>query len=160
MAEREAQREPTMAEILSSIRRMLSEDDAREDGAAPASSTVPAGATALPAPAPVGDVLDLTEVVQDDGTVVTLPSRAAARGPAAREEASPADPTTDAFVLLAAAVRNRETRLGEGGRTIEDIVRELLRPLLRDWLDRNLRPIVARAVEREVARVARRPGDD
>ena len=41
------------------------------------------------------------------------------------------------------------------GRTLEDVVRELLRPLLQQWLDDNLPSIVQQAVEAEVERIAR-----
>lgn len=41
------------------------------------------------------------------------------------------------------------------GRTLEDVVRELLRPLLQQWLDDNLPGIVQTAVEAEVERIAR-----
>lgn len=42
------------------------------------------------------------------------------------------------------------------GRTLEDVVRELMRPLLKDWLDQNLSPIVEKAVRDEVERISRR----
>ena len=38
------------------------------------------------------------------------------------------------------------------GKTIEDLVKEMLRPMLKDWLDRNLPPMV----EREISRLTRR----
>jgi cell pole-organizing protein PopZ len=41
------------------------------------------------------------------------------------------------------------------GRTLEDVVRELLSPLLKQWLDDNLPRIVQNAVDEEVARIAR-----
>ena len=42
--------------------------------------------------------------------------------------------------------------------TLDDVVRELLKPLLADWLDRNLAGIVQAKVEEEVERLARRLG--
>ena len=42
-----------------------------------------------------------------------------------------------------------------GDRTLEDVVRELLRPLLQQWLDDNLPGIVQQTVEAEVERIAR-----
>ncbi len=42
------------------------------------------------------------------------------------------------------------------GKTIEDMVKEILRPMLKDWLDRNLPPMVERIVEREIVRLTRR----
>jgi len=41
------------------------------------------------------------------------------------------------------------------GLTLDDVVRELLRPLLRQWLDANLPTIVQEAVQAEVDRIAR-----
>ncbi len=45
--------------------------------------------------------------------------------------------------------------LGAGGQTIEGVVKELLRPMLKAWLDENLPSIVERLVEREIERVSR-----
>jgi cell pole-organizing protein PopZ len=42
------------------------------------------------------------------------------------------------------------------GRSLEDIVKEMLRPMLKEWLDRNLPPMVERFVEREIVRLTRR----
>jgi cell pole-organizing protein PopZ len=41
------------------------------------------------------------------------------------------------------------------GLTLDDVVRELLRPLLQQWLDANLPTIVQEAVQAEVDRIAR-----
>jgi cell pole-organizing protein PopZ len=40
-------------------------------------------------------------------------------------------------------------------RTLEDVVREMLRPMLKDWLDRNLTSVVETAVQAEVERISR-----
>jgi len=45
--------------------------------------------------------------------------------------------------------------LGAGSQTIEGIVKELLRPMLKSWLDENLPAVVERLVEREIERVSR-----
>ncbi len=42
------------------------------------------------------------------------------------------------------------------GRTIEDMVGDMLRPMLKDWMDQNLPPMVERLVEREIAKLTRR----
>jgi cell pole-organizing protein PopZ len=36
------------------------------------------------------------------------------------------------------------------------MVKEMLRPMLKEWLDRNLPPMVERIVEREIVRLTRR----
>ncbi|MGB9151518.1 MAG: DUF2497 domain-containing protein, partial [Alphaproteobacteria bacterium] len=46
--------------------------------------------------------------------------------------------------------------IGNGGRTLEDMVVELMRPLLKDWLDKNLPAVVERLVQKEIERIARR----
>ena len=43
-----------------------------------------------------------------------------------------------------------------GGRNLEDIVKDMLRPMLKEWLDKNLPPMVERYVEREIVRLTRR----
>jgi uncharacterized protein len=50
----------------------------------------------------------------------------------------------------------RSTQVHGGGPTIEDIVREEIRPLLKSWLDANLPPIVERLVRTEIERVVGR----
>jgi cell pole-organizing protein PopZ len=150
-------------------------------------------------------VLDLTEVVQDDGTVVSL-NRQPARRPMPEPEPEPmmapmAEPApmpmpqmappmappqmtmpereppragwgpmpeglvsrdteaaaTQVFAGLAGTVSAvTGVPLGHPQRTIEDLVRELLRPMLKQWLDRNLQAIFARAVEREISRLSGR----
>ena len=59
---------------------------------------------------------------------------------------------TAAFMSLSESVRVSD---GEG-RTLEDIVVAMLKPMIKDWLDANLAQIVEDKVEEEVQRVARR----
>jgi cell pole-organizing protein PopZ len=54
-----------------------------------------------------------------------------------------------AFNLLA------HTVLTNNARTLEDLVREMLRPMLKMWLDDNLPTLVERLVRSEIERVAR-----
>lgn len=114
MAEAKSQAEPTMEEILASIRRIISEDDpagAAPDGAQPdamesAAAEPQAAAEQEPAPEPEPEpkpkpvedvaaaednVLDLTQKLNEDGTVVDLAAeRAAAEGTG--EAAAEAEP--------------------------------------------------------------------
>ena len=43
---------------------------------------------------------------------------------------------------------------------IEDIVRELMKPMLREWLDVHLPPLIEKIVQRELRKVARRAMED
>jgi cell pole-organizing protein PopZ len=47
------------------------------------------------------------------------------------------------------------TVLVQNARTLEDLVREMLRPMLKSWLDDNLPAIVERLVRSEIERVSR-----
>jgi len=71
--------------------------------------------------------------------------------------------TTAALGELSRAVDEKASRLrlGEGDATVSDIVKELIRPMLREWIDENLPTIVERVVRREIQKlVDRAPGDD
>jgi len=54
------------------------------------------------------------------------------------------------------AALSSTARVGDGDKTLEELVRELLRPVLKDWLDANLTDIVERIVREEVERIADR----
>ena len=62
-----------------------------------------------------------------------------------------ADQTATSFGHLA-----RSVAMPKGGRNLEDVVAELLRPLLKAWLDEHQPTIVQAKVEEEVERIARR----
>jgi uncharacterized protein len=62
-----------------------------------------------------------------------------------------------AFARLGSLPRERrregELPLGSADRTLEDMVRNMLRPMLQTWLDEHLPGIVERLVREEIARV-------
>ncbi len=47
------------------------------------------------------------------------------------------------------------TILSKDARTLEDLVREMMKPMLRSWLDDNLPSLVERLVRSEIERVSR-----
>lgn len=124
-----------MEEILASIRKIIAED-------------VPGRVAADVAPA---EIIELTEVLEEgrpseDDRLVS---------------GSAADRSARAMEALRAAVRGEAERqsvpLGGGSnRTLEDVVETLVRPMLREWLDANLPPLVERLVEKEIRDIARR----
>jgi cell pole-organizing protein PopZ len=92
--------------------------------------------------------------------LVMAPDEPARINPAGKESLlSPAtaDTVTGMFTQLAAFRREqrRSTEFPMGGaeRTLEDVVRELLNPMMREWLEQKLAPIIERAVRVELARV-------
>jgi cell pole-organizing protein PopZ len=167
--------EPTMEEILASIRRIISEDDAPAEAAA-APEPEPAPVEEAPAE---DDVLELTDPIEPPAPVESMgdidvyspePEPEPAPPPPAPEPApAPAfsrDEVADNLVgdhaagLAASAFGSLSSALlmPKDGRTLEDVVRELLRPLLKEWLDQNLPRIVEAKVEEEVHRIARGRG--
>ncbi|GGF13545.1 pole-organizing protein PopZ [Aliidongia dinghuensis] len=167
-----------MEEILASIRRIIAEDNDAEKPAEEAAAPPPlhvAEPEPISAPAPVAamkdDVLELTEVVEDEPE----PEPQAPYEPEEplfqpRRFEMPEDPTeglvsrataaasTAAFAAMHSRVRERrdsDVYLGNGAITLEELVRELLRPQLQDWLDRNLPGMVERLVREEIERLAR-----
>ncbi len=196
--------EPTMEEILASIRRIISEDDAPPaKGAAPASAdgehdwTPPAAGSADAAGSDADDdVLELTEraptraasETHGDVDVYAEPVAAAAAlepvgAPAPKAIAAPevlgiaaamsaeddaplvsepaASTAASAFDKLSASLAKPAPppipaiAMPAAGRTLEDLTRELLRPLLKTWLEENLGAIVQARVDEEVDRIAR-----
>jgi cell pole-organizing protein PopZ len=171
--------DPSMEDILASIRRILSEDEAQPGEAKPAAVTSETTHEAPSAHAePAGDGV----LVLDPSMMVTEPAAAAAIVQTPEPEPLPptvvvpaplpSSPTMDRQGLVApeaaaaavasvgALVRTltaeRSMQVHTGGPTIEDIVREELRPLLKEWLDTNLPPLVERLVRVEIERVVGR----
>jgi cell pole-organizing protein PopZ len=195
MSDAKDQHEPSMEEILASIRKIISEDG---DGAAAA-------------PAAADDVLVLTEEVDENGapamaaappppTVAFAPEPAPVPPPPLPDEPSvqlaepepepefepvraeppPVEPppahvppqefgrrlisetTATASLAALSELVSRTHRepdieslpLGNANRTLEDLTRELLRPILKAWLDDNLPELVERIVREEIGRLA------
>jgi cell pole-organizing protein PopZ len=175
----QSSQEPTMEEILASIRRIISEDDAPAE-AAPAPEPEPAPVAEEP---PVeDDVLELTDPIEPPAPLESLgdidvyspepepepapppppppaPEPSVASG-FSREEVADNLVGDHAAGLAASAFGSLSSALlmPKDGRTLEDVVRELLRPLLKEWLDQNLPRIVEAKVEEEVHRIARGRG--
>ncbi len=153
-----AQPEPSMEEILASIRKIISEDE--DEQGATASTSAPespsverAAPITLPTAKPIESVEESPRPTEDLGMIKQ--NMAAAMDDQAEEEIldrSTAEVASQAFRNLSQSVR-----VSEGpGKTLEDIVTEMLRPMVKDWLDANLPAIVEEKVEEEVQRVARR----
>jgi cell pole-organizing protein PopZ len=191
MSEPNAQ-EPTMEEILASIRRIISEDEPAADSAAaedapeaeaepeplaaapaPVAAAPEPVAVAAPAPEPEAeaeDVLELTEVAPEPAPAAAVeslgdldlypPADARPKAEPAAAPMRPAEPLVSGSVAAStgAAFGQLAQRLAlpKEGRTLEDLVREMLNPLLKAWLDDNLPAIVQAKVEEEVERIARR----
>jgi uncharacterized protein len=191
MPDAKSHSEPSMEEIIASISRAIAEDIQPGDRRA---GEVQQGSKAVPAPREGGDILELTQVVNEDGSIRRVAPRvegvaapAAATGSAAANASGRIEPRVDAaceptldpvrqrlvstatsgaaaaaFAQLGALPRDHrregETPLRGTDRTLEDSVREMLRPMLQSWLDQHLPGIVERLVREEIARVVGEAG--
>lgn len=63
--------------------------------------------------------------------------------------------STQTLAALAEVIHAKGFNLGNVHMTLEDLIRDLLRPHLKDWLDRNLPTIVERLVRAEIERMSR-----
>jgi uncharacterized protein len=186
---RNANNDPSMDDILASIRKIISDDEARAQvnsrqaaSQAGRSGVVPPFETRAEPKAAGDDVLMLTDLIEEPkpGEVpppIPLPRIDPAHAaempqPSVEPPAEPslvgatvAGATTSAFARLNQAVQNSVPppvapdpgpAVGGNGKTVEDLVKEMLRPMLKEWLDRNLPPMVERYVEREIVRLTRR----
>ena len=70
---------------------------------------------------------------------------------------SAAAATTASLGALVRVVQ-RQTQAYHGGPTLEDMVREEIRPMVKAWLDEHLAPMVERMVRAEIDRVSNRNG--
>lgn len=61
--------------------------------------------------------------------------------------------TSDAFASLSQVVEEKAV-FNESGPRIGDLVQEALKPMLQEWLDKNLKGIVDRAVAKEIKRIS------
>lgn len=143
-----------MEDILSSIRRILAEDEP----SAPDTTTQQEKPAAAP-PRPAG--MDNNVLVLDDTMMVQAPRPTQAPAPAAPSDGLVAEEAAAAAAsavgsLVRTLTADRSPALHAGGPTVEEIVRDLLRPLVKDWLDAQLPGLVERVVRGEIERVVGR----
>ena len=109
-------------------------------------------------PAADEEALELTEKVETHGDLDIYSAPAGAAEPIAAQAPLTAGLVSDRAASAAASsfgALSAAILMPKGDRTLEDVVRELLRPLLQQWLDDNLPTIVQTAVEAEVERIPR-----
>jgi uncharacterized protein len=189
----------SMEEILQSIRRIIAEDEPEKKPEAKPVEDVPGS-----------DVLELTEMLKEDGGIVNVkepakteassdvmmkinealgskveppaeaaapvapPPPAAPAAPAAAPAAPSANDIIDSLLSQKAATeaashfKNLQEAANpplpdvrvpsaqfRSGTTVEDLVMEMLKPMMKEWLDKNLPAIVERIVEREVRKLTK-----
>ena len=166
-----------MDEILASIRTIIAEEQtldkarAPEKAAAPKSapraavplagpqivyskdeSAAPRQETTKPPDAPPPPEADSPKVVwrkQEAAGASAAPERAPGADGEPLLSADADEAVTSSFEALSASLAARAAEIAEG------MAREMLRPMLKAWLDQNLPGIVERLVRAEIMRVAR-----
>jgi cell pole-organizing protein PopZ len=137
--------DPSMDEILASIRRIISDDPAPAENA---------DASPPPAVEPSGEPLHEDAMPDTASRVPSSHADEPLVGDAAANASASAFDTLAATAQDVAAARP-VLALPAPGRTLEDLTADLLRPLLKIWLDENLPDIVRDRVDEEVRRIAR-----
>lgn len=176
------QQEPSMEDILTSIRRILSEEGGEEMEETQADDVVtsPLEPVSTPEfPSPTETAIEMTEPEPEPG----LPPESEPEREIALEdtEPTPAEPETDNVLVLTPQMRaplvsataatasadvlnqlakaildRRDLAIGNRDVTLEGMVREMMRPLLKEWLDRNLPYLIERLVKKEIDQMINR----
>ena len=131
--------EPSMDEILSSIKRIIADDDNNRP------VTKRAAKSATP-DVEEDEVLELTDTDDnvDGGEVLLDDNKAQSLRHSFSTLQTLAEPGATPQIM-----RSDETSL-------EGMTRDLLRPMLKAWLDTHLPPIVEALVEREIIRITKK----
>lgn len=190
----EVNSEPTMEEILSSIKKIIAEDtgkapasiavrrsadnkmpsrdhlvsvpisnvvpEVRESPEAEAQAESPEIWLDPPTPENDDDVLELTEMAVEDVSIAPVADVAPAPAAPAPVDTSAeiispvaTAATRSAFESLSALIVKPEVH---GSDTLEGLVREMIRPMMKEWLDARLPEIVEAMVAKEISRISGR----
>ncbi len=210
----DSQQEPSMEEILASIRKIISEDgdeEAPQEAAAPEPEPAPEPAPEPePVPEPEPEPLELDDIEEEEPLELddieeeeeplelddieeepvelelidepepepvpepepepvyepapepapppppppVAPPIAASIPPSVDPEERVVSPFTTNMGAQSFLHLERAIRMGNAGDTLEGIVKELLKPMLKGWLDENLPGLVERLVEQEIQKMS------
>lgn len=172
-------REPSMEEILASIRRIIEDSDGRPelpyDKAANAAGSPHQPANTQPtqkietvtsqAEAPVVDSSRVVPTLSPPAATTASQLQPAARIEQPSRSATPALPAEAPKSSILSDVAGRQVAAAFGElseafaatrrRSFDEIAEEMMRPMLQEWLDDNLPTLVERLVREEIERIAR-----
>jgi cell pole-organizing protein PopZ len=189
-ADKTPDQEPSIEEILASIRQIISDDDEKDTPEEPVAAAPPPPPPPAPkppaqkAPEPVfeepeeevEDVLELTESMAEPLPVeeeeINIDLQEMAEEPPVEVAMAPPKNAPVSDILTEAARTSTISSMAKlagnmpitrhreyGNITLEDLVREMLHPMLKDWLSDNLPPMVERMVQKELEKLARQAQD-
>ncbi len=142
--------EPSVEEILASIKKVIARDnravaDERERPSVLIQPPLP------PVQLEDDDILDLADIdMADDGRYAEAPAQDA---PLLTEHARASMRESLAALSVMAQPGAQPQIVRSGETSLEGMARELLRPALAEWLDKNLPPLVESMVSAEIARI-------
>lgn len=149
MSTPEQEQNPTMAEILSSIRHVIAKAESQNTGIDPTTSSQE-------------DILELTEPLEEpasdtftDTSTASLSSEGATHEPLLSKNSEYT--ASSAFQNLSRAVDIKQAQdaiQGTGGKSVDELVKEIMRPFIKDWLNQHLPLVVERLVSKEIDRLA------
>lgn len=145
--------EPSVEEILASIKQVIARDNreaARSRRDRMEGAPEPADADEADDVLELGDAAEMVQA--DEGDESRGDSHAEAGLIDRAIEQNMRDSFAALSMLAEPGARPQIVRSGET--SIEGLVRDLLRPMLAEWLDTNLPPMVERMVQAEIARIA------
>lgn len=189
MAMGELKPEPSMEDILASIKRIIADDSqAAEEAVSHVEQVSNTGESTrfgsgplhlvneapAEAPAKAEEILELTQPIEPAESAASasaeLPPEAGQQESnrpmeafVSRNVTQPANPilsedatsaSRQSLAALSALLVKSDDQPGEN--TLEGLVREMLRPMMKDWLDQKLPELVERLVEKEIARITGR----
>jgi uncharacterized protein len=151
--------EPSMEDILASIKKIIAEDSDRKLSPPALRRSSPQevdldetdNRVDATEPAPeIDDILELNEIAADDPVVTPM------------NDPIPDDIVSRATVEASRSALSSLSRMVvkpevEGSDTLEGLIKSMLKPMLKDWLDAHLPEVVERVVAQEVARISGRP---
>lgn len=146
--------EPSVEEILESIKKVIARDN-RELAQAQRKRRETTGVNAVidgnNAPEPEDDVLDLGAAASE---VIDSESPAQTADGLTNDDAADAMRQSLAALSMLAEPSARPQIVRSGETSLEGMVREMLRPMMAQWLDAHLPDIVERLVKAEISRIA------
>jgi cell pole-organizing protein PopZ len=137
-------REPSMEDILASIKKVIAEEKELRSAARPVERQDDEPLPEETAPEEEEDVLELNEPL---APAVDLGPPLVDEEVAGQSRQALVQLQTVAATIPAAPQVN----------PLEDMVREMLRPMLKQWLDEHLPQMVEEHVKREISRITGRP---
>ncbi len=151
--------EPSVEEILDSIKKVIARDN--RDGAAEQRRVRELPVSADSRSAAADEVLDLGtvgEYIDDDDELDQVEAGDVAETPlvASQTVNSISDSLAALAMLAQPPAAPQIVRSGET--SLEGMARDLLRPALAEWLDKNLPPLVEKLVATEIARIVGKKG--